>query len=168
MSTSNPIVFTAPGLNPDMSIEVFKQIFHVKSFVLKVHSDSISGIFKYHWVTLIDEDANRWSLTAKENFMTSPDNKPYAGTSQDQVDAFHVLISALHSEPVKITTAHQLCLIAELADFYRVLPLMSNALNGVFFDNPELAMSILILLEAAYKLQNKLLFRECFVHVMGP
>ncbi|TVY39026.1 hypothetical protein LSUB1_G004583, partial [Lachnellula subtilissima] len=192
MATKDPIVFTAPGLGPDMSIEVFKQIFHVNSLVLKVHSEyfrtylnspdkapasSISGTFRYNWVTLVDEDANGWSLTAKENFMfsqikTSPENQPFAGTSQDQVDAFHIILSALHSEPVEITTAHQLCLIAELADFYRVLPLMSNALNGVFFGNPELAMSIpthcVILLEAAYKLRNNVLFRECFIHVMGP
>jgi hypothetical protein len=62
--------------------------------------------------------------------------------------------------------------VAELADFYRVLPLMSNALHGVFYGNTKLVESIpdhcVELLEASFKLRNKLLFRECFVHIMGP
>jgi len=78
----------------------------------------------------------------------------------------------MHSWPINISSARQLCLVAELADFYRLLLLMSNVLYGVFFSNPELVGSIpnhcVELLEASFKLRNKLLFRECFVHVMGP
>ncbi|TVY46256.1 hypothetical protein LOCC1_G004347 [Lachnellula occidentalis] len=187
MATPIPIVFTAPGLGPDMSIEVFKQIFHVNSMVLKIHSEyfrnyldspdkspasSVSGSFKYEWVTQVDEDGTGWSLTAKENYKSSPKYKPFAGNPQSQVEAFNTIISALHNWPIDIKTSYQLCLVAEFADFYRVLPLMSNALHGVFFENHELIKSIptdcVALIQAAYKLRNKLLFRECFIHVMGP
>lgn len=53
-----------------------------------------------------------------------------------------------------------------------MLPAVSTALHGVFYGNPKLVSCIptdcVRLLEASYKLRNKLLFRECFVHVMGP
>ncbi|TVY21116.1 hypothetical protein LARI1_G001975 [Lachnellula arida] len=191
MASPNPIVFTAPGLGPDMSIEVFKQIFHVNSMVLKIHSEyfrnyldspdkapagSVSGAFRYEWVTLVDEDGKGWCLTAKEKVsrLIQPESqaKPFKDDKDEQVNAFKIILEASHSLPINIKDARELCMITELADFYRMLPVMSNALNGVFYNNPKFISTIredcATLLEAAYKLKNKALFKECFVHVMGP
>ena len=85
MATPEPIVFTPPGLDSDMSIEVFKQIFHVNSMVLKSHSQFFrnfldspdkatapdSATFRYDWVTQIDQDGTGWALTAKEKTSVS-------------------------------------------------------------------------------------------------
>jgi hypothetical protein len=66
----------------------------------------------------------------------------------------------------------QLCLVTKLADFYRALPVVSNALHSVFFGNLEFLSSIpenrVALLEASFKLRNKVLFKECYVHVQSP
>jgi hypothetical protein len=82
------------------------------------------------------------------------------------------MLTAVNLQPITIKTVDQLCLVIELSDFYRMLPVMSTALHGVFYGNPELVSSIpkncVSLLEASYKLRNKLLLRECFVHIMGP
>jgi hypothetical protein len=72
-----PVVFTTRGLTADVRLGVFNAEFHVHSVVLKMHSafffkfldspDKASpatvapGVFKYEWVTKIDEDGS-WSL----------------------------------------------------------------------------------------------------------
>ncbi|TVY89683.1 hypothetical protein LAWI1_G003078 [Lachnellula willkommii] len=187
MASPNPIVFTAPGLGPDMSIEVFKQIFHVNSMVLKIHSEyfrnyldspdkapagSVAGAFKYEWVTQVDEDGKGWSLTAKEKVSNKSNGQPFTGKPEEQIEAFKSILCALHIRPITIKTPAQLCQVTELADFYRILPAVSTALNGTLFDNPEFLSTVpsncVILLEASYKLRNKILFKECFIHVMGP
>jgi len=82
MSTSKdnlPTVFAAPGMISDMSIEVSEQVFLVNSTILKAHSEyfrnyldspdkvaAAGALFKYDWVTQVDEDGSGWSLTAKE------------------------------------------------------------------------------------------------------
>ncbi|TVY51273.1 hypothetical protein LCER1_G006000 [Lachnellula cervina] len=187
MAPPSPIVFTAPGLGPDMSIEVFEQIFHVNSMVLKIHSEyfrnyldspdkapagSVSGAFRYEWVTQVDEDGMGWSLTAKEKF-TGTDNKFFGKLFEvAEISSFTNLIRAVHTRPIDVKTPQALCRLTKLADFYRVLPVVSNALNGVFYESLPFSSSIsescVELLDAAFKLRNKTLFKECFIHVMGP
>ncbi|TVY78172.1 hypothetical protein LSUE1_G004187 [Lachnellula suecica] len=187
-SSSNPpgpFTFTVPGLESDMRIEVFKQVFLVNSIVLKAASEffrkfldspdkakASSGAYQYDWITLVDKDGKSWFLTAREKSTHGPQDKPYCGNTREQIEGMKNVLSAIHNWPIEIKNSRQLCLVAELADFYRVLPLMSTALHGVFFGNPELVSSFpdnsAELLEASFRLRNKLLFRECFVHVMGP
>jgi hypothetical protein len=83
-----------------------------------------------------------------------------------------MMMQALYSEPITIRTVAQLCLVTKLSDFYRMLPVISNALHGVFYGNHALVSTIaensVAMLEASHKLRNKVLFRECYVHVMNP
>lgn len=82
------------------------------------------------------------------------------------------MMQALHFEPIAIRTAAELCLVTKLSDFYRMLPVISNALHGGFYGNHDLVSAIaencVAMLEASHKLRNKVLFRECYVHVMNP
>jgi len=79
----SPIVFSTPGLPPDISLKVFDQEFHAHSALLKIHSiffrkfldsaekddrtsaaaSSASALtkFRYKWVTSIDVDGD-WHL----------------------------------------------------------------------------------------------------------
>ena len=76
-----PVVFKAPGMNPDVCLEVFGTEFHVHSVVLKLHShffltffDSDDkagggtggmGSFAYEWVTKVLDEGNNWQLVCK-------------------------------------------------------------------------------------------------------
>jgi len=64
-----PRVFKAPGLIPDVRLDVFDQQFHVHSVALKLHSNffrvflknsetakDIFSAFKYHCSTGVDDD----------------------------------------------------------------------------------------------------------------
>ncbi|TVY78171.1 hypothetical protein LSUE1_G004186 [Lachnellula suecica] len=178
-----PIVYALP----DMSIQVFSQTFHVNSSILKVHSayfrtfldspDKVSqsdpdSEFKYEWVTHVDSDGKNWSITAKEKALPEAQNEPFVGDEQLQIVAFTALLSALNCLPMEIQNARQLCLVTEMADYCRVLPVVSNALYSAIFGNTRFVADIpensIALLEAALKLRNKPLFRDCFIHVLGP
>jgi len=72
-----PIIFKLPGHKVDIRFQVFQQVFHVHSVLLKIHSsyflkflDSLSnlnrpsvpeGNFPYEWVTKIESDGG-WAL----------------------------------------------------------------------------------------------------------
>jgi hypothetical protein len=74
-----PIIFTTPGIEPDVALHVFNQEFLVYSGLLKIHSDffrkflepcggklptSTSPFITSQWFTKIDEDCLSWSLTS--------------------------------------------------------------------------------------------------------
>jgi hypothetical protein len=74
----SPIIFSSPDLKPDVRLKVFNQEFHVHSVILRLHSayfrrflDSpekpdkaltVGGIFKYDYISIIDEDGGDWGL----------------------------------------------------------------------------------------------------------
>jgi hypothetical protein len=74
--TIDPIIFASPGLKPDVRLLVFKQEFHVHSVILKLHSNyfrkfldspdkkkaSVSALFRYVYVSVVDEDDHLWAL----------------------------------------------------------------------------------------------------------
>ena len=71
----NPIVFSSPGLTPDVRLTVFGREFHVHSIVLKLHSNFFrkfldagnktatpaSSLFQYDYVSVLDDDGT-WGL----------------------------------------------------------------------------------------------------------
>jgi hypothetical protein len=83
--TSDPIIFTARGLELDTCLNVLGQEFHVHSAVLKLKSNYfyrgmnflgqipvINGPFKYEWITKIDDDGSgMWSLTRGDTSQVS-------------------------------------------------------------------------------------------------
>jgi hypothetical protein len=91
---------------------------------------------------------------------------------QEQVLAFRTLLRAMYNQPILISSAHHLKLCTEMADYYRCIPCLSTALDGSLLASPKLTASLqrdcCKLLPVAKKLQNKILFKECLVHVVGP
>jgi len=69
------IVFSSPGLTPDVRLTVFGQEFHVHSIILKLHSNFFrkfldagdkaatppSSLFQYDYVSVSDDDGT-WGL----------------------------------------------------------------------------------------------------------
>jgi len=82
-----PIIFTAPDQRPDVGLQVFNQIFHVYSGVLKIHSGffrtylepsggllptSTSPLVTSEWFTKVDNDGKAWSLTSDQKVKANP------------------------------------------------------------------------------------------------
>jgi hypothetical protein len=78
----------------------------------------------------------------------------------------------MFNQEYSITDSDELKSMTVLADCYRALPILSNTITGTFYSSPGLINSIRTnpcsVLVSAYKLRHKLLFRESFIHVLGP
>jgi hypothetical protein len=94
------------------------------------------------------------------------------GNKEEQIWAFRTLLKAMYNQPIIISSANHLELCTEMADYYRCIPCLSVALDGSFLRSPKLTSSLqetcVQLLPVATKLQNKYLFKECLIHVVGP
>jgi hypothetical protein len=79
---------------------------------------------------------------------------------------------SIHSQAINIDGPEQLHLAIQLADYYRALPILSQALSASLLGSSLLLSSISEhccgLLSDAYKLRIAILFRECLVHASGP
>jgi hypothetical protein len=85
--------------------------------------------------------------------------------------AFEKLLCAIYSRPYKIAGVTEFMDIVRLADFYRSLPMLSASLYAALWNSeafirgiPASASRLLIV---SQKLRHPVLFRECFVHVVG-
>jgi hypothetical protein len=94
------------------------------------------------------------------------------GIVEREERAFHNLLCAMFNQEYSITDSEELNRMTILADCYRALPILSNTITGTFYSSPGLIDSISTnpcsVLVSAYKLRHKLLFRESFIHVLGP
>jgi hypothetical protein len=74
--------------------------------------------------------------------------------------------------PYTFESPEDLLAVTELADYYRALPIFSRTLDGAMINSKSFIVDIPgeagFLLEAATKLRNPLLFRECLVWVVSP
>lgn len=74
--------------------------------------------------------------------------------------------------PFIIKSADELIIATQLTDYYRVLPVLSRALHYALAASgdfkAEIFDNLLALLEAAYKLRNQVLYKECMTMLMGP
>lgn len=82
------------------------------------------------------------------------------------------MLCAIFNLDYQITDGAELLRVTKLADKYGSLPAVSRSLYGPICTSPKLIPSISTnpspVLFAAYKLRNTLLFKEAFVHVLGP
>jgi hypothetical protein len=86
--------------------------------------------------------------------------------------AFSNMLCAIFGREYQLPNGAALIRMTALAEYYRCLPAVANSITGPIFTTPSFIPSIpsnpCALLDAAYKLRHKALFRECFIHVMGP
>ncbi|TVY89681.1 hypothetical protein LAWI1_G003076 [Lachnellula willkommii] len=183
-----PIIFTRPGLVPDVSLQVFHQPFHVHSAALKLNSvffckfldspdklassGNSASLFKYDWVTKIDEDGTWQLVSSSAPKLSGPKEGVFTGAIDTEIRAFEILLCAMYSRSLRISSPAEFYLAVDLADYYCALPALSSALNGAFYTNPVLAEATYkqphILIKTACKLWNAVLYRECLVQTMGP
>jgi len=94
------------------------------------------------------------------------------GNAKQHVEAFRMLMCAIHSSPFTIDTVETLEMATDMADYYRALPVLSIALYAAMINSPALLHEIpqrcIQLLKLSAKLRNAILFRECLIHICGP
>jgi len=100
------------------------------------------------------------------------DTSHFLGNVAREERAFHNLLCAMFNQEYSITDSDELNRMTVLADCYRALPILSNTITGTFYSSPGLINAVSTnpcsVLVSAYKLRHKLLFRESFIHVLGP
>ncbi|TVY39552.1 hypothetical protein LOCC1_G004464 [Lachnellula occidentalis] len=186
-----PIKFLSPGLKPDTRLMVFEQEFHVHSTILKLHSNYFrqfldspdktgapaSALFQYEYVSVVDEDGT-WALESTEKATIVSGRSIAKGTTPTtETEAFRKLLCAMYNRPYEIGASHELMAVTRLADFYCALPIVSATLTGALlgspmfkigehglYDFPEIAPALIF---QAQKLRHRVLFRECFIHVVS-
>lgn len=94
-----------------------------------------------------------------------------------QYELFRKLLCAIYTRPYTIMSCEELEDLTNLADFYRALPILSATIVTALIGSPiftrknkystEFALRAHELLFIAEKLRNKVLWTECFVHVVG-
>jgi hypothetical protein len=86
--------------------------------------------------------------------------------------AFQNLLCAIFGREYSVTDAAELNAMTTQALGYGALPILSKSISRTFSNSPGLISSIgkdpCSLLVSASKLRHKVLFRECFIHVLGP
>ncbi|KAK0104412.1 hypothetical protein ONS95_004705 [Cadophora gregata] len=185
LSQSSPIIFTTLKNEPDTRIFVFNQEFHVSAEPLRMNSAffekafdpcngkelvSSSPQFKSDWYTTLDKDVG-WVLTSSSNYNKDEGHTGFRGKRSQEQEAFNNILCAIFNREYKITSAAELNSMVIQAEYYGALPVVSNSLTGPFYTSPGLLSSdtdATILLQTAFKLRHKALFRECFIHVLGP
>ncbi|EPE24748.1 POZ [Glarea lozoyensis ATCC 20868] len=190
-------VIVSPGLQPDVRLKVFDRWqFHVHSVILKLYSaffrkfldpsnrDASAGAtsfsqFKYEWVTEIDDDGMGWHLVSEGSRTKELNMLDYMTGHQASVDftasVLNKLLGALYLEPYSLTTAAELNALAELADYYCMLRVVSRTLDGVLSSSSDIIRSMRsgsgktarLLLPAAAKLRHRPLFSDCILLSIG-
>ncbi|TVY46253.1 hypothetical protein LOCC1_G004348 [Lachnellula occidentalis] len=183
-----PIIFTRPGLVPDVCLKVFHQPFHLHSAALKLKSvffckfldspDKLASsghsaaLFKYDWVTKIDEDGTWQLVCSSAPKLNGSKEGVFTGDIESEIRAFEILLRAMYGRSLSIDSTTLFYLAVELADYYCALPVLSSALNVVFYTNLVLIEATYhephILIKTAVKLRNAVLYRECLIQTMGP
>ncbi|KAF4637464.1 hypothetical protein G7Y89_g620 [Cudoniella acicularis] len=181
-----PTVFTTPGTRPDLRFKVFNREFHVHSVILRVNSaffrkflDPInledqkpaSGLFTYEWYTKIEDDGS-WCITSKPPEGKDADISKLKGNPVYEERAFRNILCALFNRQYQIVDCNELIRMTRLADYLCCLPIVSSSVYQALFTSPgfipTISRNACALLEASYKLRHKVLFKEAFIHVLGP
>lgn len=181
---NEPTIFTVSKHKPDTRIFVFGKEFHVYSGILNLNasffnvkpepsSDTCEGSrheFKSEWYIALNDDLG-WVLTCDPKCKTQP-NLSFKGDMLRERKAFNNLLCAIFRKDYQITDAVELNAMTTQAEYYGALRAMSNTISATFFNSPGLLETIgkdpCTILNSAYKLRHALLFKECFVHVLGP
>jgi hypothetical protein len=95
----------------------------------------------------------------------------FKGDKKTEEAAFKKLLCAIYVLPYRIENAKVLTSLAEIADYYRALPIVSRTLSYALHDSQAFIRSIKCdprrVFEAAAKLRHKVLFKDALVWVVG-
>lgn len=94
------------------------------------------------------------------------------GETDQEISEFEKLLCAIYGRSYNIVNVDELLNLVEKADYYCVLPALSQTLDGAMVRSPEFVGDIryrsLDLYVAAAKVRNALLFREALIWIVGP
>lgn len=96
-------------------------------------------------------------------------------------EPFRKLLCAMYNRPYQIKNTGELKILANLADFYCALPIVSATLTAAMLGSPmvkreinpggpighEISDNSVELIIVAKKLRHAVLYRECFIHLVG-
>ncbi|KAH8801165.1 hypothetical protein F5882DRAFT_504648 [Hyaloscypha sp. PMI_1271] len=132
----------------------------------------VYGEMKYKWVTKVDEgEMDKWHLVAD-----NPKNEPldleiFTGNKKTQAERFEKLLCGVYLRPYSIDSIPELTNLTDMADYYRMLPIVSHTLSNALLDSQEFIKQLktdpCAVFEAAAKLRHKVLFREALVWVVA-
>ncbi|KAF8848280.1 hypothetical protein BDZ45DRAFT_290496 [Acephala macrosclerotiorum] len=151
---SDDLKFKFRDLDPDMRLDVFGNGIQVHSAIPKVHSryfytflespgkeppSETPAMFKYDWVSEIDEDDDNtvdWALVDKQKCKDPQyDDSKLNLSATWQMIAFKSLIHAMYGMPYHLATAQQLVLMTKIADFCLAGPVLLRPVNGALLDS---------------------------------
>jgi hypothetical protein len=95
----------------------------------------------------------------------------FTGDKKTQAERFEKLLSGVYLRPYRIDSILELKELTNMADYYRMLPIVSHTLSNALLDSQEFIKLIkaapCTVFEAAAKLRHKVLFREALVWVVA-
>lgn len=186
---------------PDVHFQVFSQVFHLHSMVLKQHSGFFKTFlespekkgwidknakFPYRWVSLVDDDGT-WAMVWDDPNKVWKLSSSLSGTSDidlqeivseklpfelsNQVHAFKTLIDSFYGKKITLRSINHLQILTEMADYYDSLPIVrfvtETAVSKSVFWSLDIESNAIDLLPIAYTLQNKVLWKECLIYLVG-
>jgi hypothetical protein len=110
-------------------------------------------------------------LTRASKFRDA-DTSKFTGSPSKQQQTFRKLLCAIFSRPYDIGHVCDLQIMTKHAEYYCCLPIVSHSLWGPLVNSPKFVPSIgespYLTLIAACKLRHKQLFKDSFIHCLGP
>jgi hypothetical protein len=95
----------------------------------------------------------------------------FTGNKKIQAEMFEKLLCGVYLRPYSIDSILELTNLTDMADYYRMLPIVSHTLSNALLDSQEFIKQIktdpCAVFEAAAKLRHKVLFREALVWVVA-
>jgi hypothetical protein len=106
-----------------------------------------------------------------------PQNEPldleiFIGNKKAQAEMFEKFLSSVYLRPYSIDSIPELTNLTDMADYYRMLPIVSHTLSNALLNSQESFIKEIktdpcAVFEAAAKLRHKVLFREALVWVVS-
>jgi hypothetical protein len=122
------------------------------------------------------ESMFRYSALRTQLSKGRPQNEPldlgiFTGNKKTQAEMFEKLLSGVYLRPYCIDSILDLTNLTDMADYYRMLPIVSHTLSNAILDSQGFIKQIksdpCVIFEAAAKLRHKVLFREALVWVVA-
>ncbi|CAG8971595.1 hypothetical protein HYALB_00007988 [Hymenoscyphus albidus] len=191
----SPIIFRIPGQTPDTLLSVLGQDYHVHSMLLKLHSnyfrrfldspdksgERASHDFRYHYITVFDDDECGWSLESVEKATpATPAEVSRYYCREEESTAFHHLLCTMYNRKYAIQNVSALKSLTKIADFFCALPIVSATIVETVMTGPmtrtrmeewssrsEFSRNACEISRIAQKLRNPILFRDAIIEVVS-
>lgn len=185
-SDPTPIIFNVHGHDPDIRLFVFNRVFHVHSNRLKTAAlffdvkperkedtgepESVVKLhFQKEYFTKLD-NIHGWVLTDNPQ-CKGDDLSAFTGSNILEETVFHYFLCAIFCKRYTIRDGAELIQLAKQAQYYRADDAVSISIDGLLHTSQmigAISKSPDTIIIAAYTLKHEKLFKECFLHVLGP